>query len=410
MRLLLAMSWRNLWRHRRRTLISLSAAGLGLCLAIVYAGIVEGMMGEAKTQLDNTGMGHVEIYAQDWRPRRPAGVALEDPRALLAALALPPGAEVGARVVARGLASSAHAAQGVTLLGVDPSAEARLSAHFTDVRKGERLAEGDLRGVLIGEKLAERLQLKVGHKLKLMVQRADGEMGADVFRVRGIFHAMAGPISRGTAFVTAPAAQRLLGVGDVAHQLVVQIDDPGGADALAAQVRARLGRRAEVVTYGDLMPTLRQLESVLEKATLGITLFVYLLVGLGILNTMLMSVMERTREFGVMRALGERPRGVVALVLAESCWIALLAVAAGAALGLLVTWAGANGELFDFSQGIGESFEYAGTVVHSKIHTHFSPVSALKVSGLVFVLTVLVGLYPAWRVSRMEPAKAIRTN
>ncbi|HCF57277.1 MAG TPA: hypothetical protein DFS52_04670, partial [Myxococcales bacterium] len=91
MRLLLAISWRNLWRNRRRTLISMSAAGLGLALIVFYVGWIEGMIGEAKNQLDNTGMGHVEVYAKGWRPRRPVEVALADSKGLLSTLELPAG-------------------------------------------------------------------------------------------------------------------------------------------------------------------------------------------------------------------------------------------------------------------------------------------------------------------------------
>ncbi|HCF59841.1 MAG TPA: hypothetical protein DFS52_17840, partial [Myxococcales bacterium] len=313
------------------------------------------------------------------------------------------------RVVARALASGAHGAQGVTVLGVDPERELRLSKHFGDVRQGERLAPGDGRGVLVGEKLAEKLQLKVGHKLKLMVQGADGEMGVDVFRVRGIFHSIAAPLSRATVFVDAPAAQKLLGLGEVAHQLVVQLPDATQADEVKRAMEQRLGDRAEVVTYAELMPALLEIEQMTGTMTVVITLFVYLLVGLGIMNTMLMSVLERTRELGVMRALGERPRGIVALILAESFWIALLSVAAGLALGLAAVWAGADGSLLDFSKST-ESWEMAGTVLDARVRTAVAVRPTIEAAALVFVLTTLIGIYPAWRISKVEPAKALRAN
>lgn len=409
MRLLLAISWRNLWRNRRRTLISMSAAGFGLALSIFYAGWMQGMTGEAKNELDNTGMGHVEVYAKDWRPRRPVEVALADPKGLLGQLELPAEAEVGSRIVVRALATGAHGAQGVTVLGVDPEQELKLSAHFSDLRQGERLAAADRRGVLVGEKLAEKLRIKVGQKLKLMVQGADGEMSADVFRVRGIFHSISAPLSRATVFINAPAAQKLLGLGEVAHQLVVQLPDAAQAEPLAAAIRARLGDQAEVVTFADLMPALVQIEKMMDKMILMITLFVYLLIGLGIMNTMLMSVLERTRELGVMRALGERPRGIVTLIVAESFWIALLSVASGLALGLALVWAGSDGSLLDF-RGSMESWEMGGAVLNAQVRTAVAVGPTIKASILVFVLTTLIGIYPAWRISKVEPAKALRAN
>jgi ABC-type antimicrobial peptide transport system permease subunit len=158
------------------------------------------------------------------------------------------------------------------------------------------------------------------------------------------------------------------------------------------------------------MPAIREIEELMDAMVLGITLFVFLLVGLGILNTMMMSVLERTREFGVMRALGARPGRIVSLVVAEAFWIALLAVLAGTALGLLGTWAGSGGTLLDFSSPGIESWEYSGAVLDAAVRTTAVPAATPMAAGLVFVLTTLIGIIPAWRVSRMEPARALRAN
>ncbi len=407
---LLKISWRNIWRNRRRTLINMSAAGFGLLLIIVLSGLTAGLLADGKRQLGNTGMGHVEIYAPGWRLKHNAGQTLANPAALLASLPLPPGAQAGARVVARGLATSAHGGQGVEIHGVDPAIEPRLAHYAADIRQGAPLAADDLHGVLIGEELAKRLQLRVGLKVRLMAQRADGEVGADLYRVRGIFHAISPNLSRGIVLVTAASAQTLLGLGDVAHQIVVQLPRPEDADAVAAQLRASLGGNYDIVTYGDLLPMLKTMEVMYRDVMLFIALFVYVLAGLGILNTMLMSVLERTREFGVMRALGNRPRYVVALVLAEAFWIGTISAAAGLALGLLVTWLGSEQPLMDFTKLYGESFEIGGIVVKSAFRTEFSPLAALRASAVVYLLTLTVGLYPAWRVSRMRPAEAIRAD
>jgi ABC-type lipoprotein release transport system permease subunit len=408
MRSLLKISWRNIWRNRRRTLINMSAVGLGLFLIIVYFGLVRGILADAKNQLDNSGMGHVEIYAPEWRVRHAAGQVIKDPGALLVRLTLPKGAQIGARVVARGLATSAHGGQGVTIHGIDPAAEAQLAAYATDVRQGATLAADDMHGILVGERLAERLDVRVGQKLRLMVQRADGEMGADLYRVRGIFHSISPSISRGRVLISARSAQTLLGLGDAAHEIVIQLERSDEAEPVAAALRAELGSGYDVVTYGDLLPPLKAMEGLMDSVMVIMALFVYLLVGLGILNTMLMSVLERTREFGVMRALGNRPRQIITQVLAEAFWIASISVLLGLALGLTVTWLGSERPLIDFGRTIGESFEIGGTVLKSAFRTEFSLVTALEASAVVYVLTLLVGLYPAWRVSRLRPAEALR--
>lgn len=400
------IAWRSIWRNRRRTLISMCAIGVGLVLVIFYSGVMKGVLAEATEQLDTTGMGHVEVTAPHWRERRRVGDAIDDPAAVVARMPLPPAAEVGWRIVARGLISSAHGNEGVELQGVDWARESRLSMHVRDVAQGERPA--DDRGILIGDRLAARLHVKLGGKLRVTVQRADGELGVELFRVRGIFHSLSPQIARGRVYVGEAAARSLLGVGDVAHQIVVQLDRAAAADPVAARVRAALGARYDTRSYGELMPQLRAYERLADTVVWFVAIFVYFLVGLGILNTMLMSVLERTREFGVLRAIGTRPRRVVAQVLGESFWIATLAAAAGLAVGLGLTWYGSHHAVMQIAGG--ESIEYAGAVMRSGVKTRFSIPDALVAASLVYVMALVTALYPAWRVARLPPSEALHAG
>lgn len=401
----LTIAWRTIWRNRRRTLISMSATGAGLILVILYTGLLGGMLGEAKEQLDNVGMGHVEITAAGWRAHRGAAETIESPAAMVAALHLPPRSEVGWRVVARTLVSSARGSEGVELYGVNWAREARLSAAVRDVRAGALPAPEDERGILIGERLAERLNVKAGSKVRVMTQRADGEIGAGLYRVRGIFHALSPTVSERRAFVSEASARALLGLGDAAHQIVIQLDRAADAERVASALRAGLGPGMDVLSYGDLLPVLRNLERLSDFVVWIAAFFIYGLVGLGILNTTLMSVMERTREFGVLRAVGTRPGRVVAQVLGESFWIATISAAAGLAIGLALTRYFSQHPLMVIGQG--EALEYAGAVLRSGVRTRFSPASALVATGLVYVMALTTALYPAWRVAKLPPARAL---
>jgi putative ABC transport system permease protein len=404
----LKIAWRSIWRNRRRTLISMSAVGIGLVLVIAYAGILSGILGEAKDQLDNVGMGHVEITASGWRAHRGAAENIESPAALVTALDLPPRSEVGWRIVARGLVSSARGSEGVELEGVNWTREALISAAVRDVRSGALPGPGDEQGILIGEKLAERLKVRVGSKVRVMAQRADGEIGAELYRVRGIFHALSPTVSERRVFVGEASARTLLGLGDVAHQVVIQLDRAADADRVAARLRGRLGPRYEVLSYGDLLPMLRNIENLADLVVWIAAAFIYGLVGLGILNTILMSVLERTREFGVLRAIGTRPGRVVAQVLGESFWIATLSGALGLAAGLALTWYGSRHPLMIIGQG--EALEYAGTVLESGVKTRFSLGAALTAAGLVYVMALVAALYPAWKVAKLPPARALHSS
>jgi ABC-type lipoprotein release transport system permease subunit len=405
---ILKIAWRSIWRNWRRTLISMSAVGVGLLLVIVYSGVLAGLLGDAKDQLDNVGMGHVEITAAGWRAHRGAAESMASPAALLGRLDLPPGSESGWRIVARALVSSARGSEGVELQGVDWTREARLSAHVREVRIGKHPSPDDDRGILIGEKLADRLKVKVGSKVRVMAQRADGEIGAELYRVRGIFHSLSPAISRHRVLVGETSARKLLGVGDVAHQIVIQLERAGDADDVAARLRLELGGSYEVLSYGDLLPALRNIERLADLFVWIAALFIYGLVGLGILNTLLMSVLERTREFGVLRAVGTRPARVVAQVLGESFWIATLSGAVGLAAGLALTWYGAHHAILTI--GGGEALEYGGAILRSGVKTRFSLIQALRATSLVYVMVLVTALYPAWRVARLPPARALHSS
>jgi ABC-type lipoprotein release transport system permease subunit len=402
----LGLGWRNIWRNRRRTLISMSAIGIGLLLVIFYSGLVGGMLGDAKNQLDNSGLGHVEIYAKNWRPKRDVATAMFEVDSLRAKLQVPPLSEVGSRVLSRGLATSARGNEPVQVMGVTWSDELLLSAHLRQVRSGALPAAGDDRGVLIGEELAERLALKVGSKVRLMVQRTDSEMGADLFRVRGIFHSLAPSIGQRQVYVSQAAARTLLGLEGGAHQLLIQLADPTQSDAVAAQVKAALGEGVEVVTWGELLPVLKRMETLMDSIVFFMAGFVYFLVGLGVLNTMLMSVLERTREFGVLMALGTRPARIIKVVLAESFWIATVSVVVGAALGSWLSWHFGQ-EGMRVMQG-SEAIQLEGATISTLVKTRFIFTDALKATSFVYVMALIVGLYPASRITRLQPAEALR--
>ncbi|MFH1464200.1 MAG: FtsX-like permease family protein [Pseudomonadota bacterium] len=408
---LLRISWRNVWRSRRRTLISMSAVGFGLFVLLFGLALLDTLVGSAQNDLGPTGRGHVEITAKEFRLKGEVDRFLAEPDQIVAGLRqqAPEGARVGWRVVSRSLLNSPWGSRGVTVYGVQPEQEAQLSDFFTSVRDGEVLQAGDDRGVVIGAKLAQKLRLEVGDKLTLMAQGADAEVTTDLFRVRGVFTSISPHASANTVFVTATAAQRMLGLGPVAHEIVVQLPKASLAEPLTLRLRQELGEQAEVLSLAELNPGLGAMDEIIDTFMLFIAFVIFFLVGLGILNTMLMSVMERTREWGVMLALGTRPRRLVAMVAGEALWIASLSVVLGFALGLLVIWSAAELGWMDFSAA-GEGLDFMGTAVDMRLRPTLPMATALELSALVWTMTLAFGLYPAWRASRLRPADALRAR
>jgi putative ABC transport system permease protein len=405
---LLRLGWRNIWRSRRRTLISMSAIAIGLVMILVYGSMVSRMMSDAKEQLDRTGMGHVEITAAGWRARRPVQVVIPDVARVRAALALPAGAEVAVRVLSRGLLTSAHGNEPVEVHGVDWREEPAVAGYVRTPSQGAVPAPDDAHGILVGDALARRMQLAVGDEVALTAQRADGETSAQPFRVRGVYHSISAKIAARRVLVGQAALQELVGVAG-AHQIVIQLDRAAEAAPTAASLKAALGSDLDVLTYFEIFPTYAQMEKLIDSVMIVMSFFVYFLVGLGILNTMLMSVLERTREIGVMQALGTRPGGIVALVLVESFWIATLSVVVGLAIGLAIAFVGEAG-LVDYSQQMGEGIEMGGAVLSAKLRTDASLRAALGPALFVYVMALVVGLIPAWRITRMPVVDALRAR
>jgi ABC-type antimicrobial peptide transport system permease subunit len=191
-----------------------------------------------------------------------------------------------------------------------------------------------------------------------------------------------------------------------AHQLVIQLADPTTADAIAAQLKPTMRAGVEVLTWGELLPVLRRMEALMDNVVFMMAAFVYLLVGLGVLNTMLMSVLERTREFGVLMALGTRPRQVIKVVLAESFWIATVAVLVGAALGSGLSWHFAQ-EGLQVVKG-SEAIQIEGSTISTLVKTRFIFSDVFKATSLVYFMALIVGLYPASRITKLQPAEALR--
>jgi len=271
--------------------------------------------------------------------------------------------------------------------------------------KGEYLEPGKSKEIILGHKLAQRLNAELGDKVVLMVQAADGSLGAELFRLKGLFKLGAIDLDRFMAAISMADAQDLAVLGGAVTEAVLVIDRPENVIPAIEQLKQALSPADyEVITWYELLPQSREMIDLSNVFMYVILVIVLVVVSLGILNTMLMSIMERTREFGIMMALGTKPRQVVALVMLESVFLGLVGVAIGTLLGI-----GANKLIaikgFDLSQWSGamELVSSLDPVIYPDTNISNVVVAAI----LTFVTTVVVSGYPAWRAARMNPVEAI---
>ena len=233
-------------------------------------------------------------------------------------------------------------------------------------------------------------------------------MESRLFRVRGLFRSGSSEQDGFVAFATVPAVQELVGIPDAVHQIAVHLTDPTRSDAVHAVLAKEFSSDELVVkTWQEALPSLVGMIAADKSSNDFLNGVIGLIVAMGVLNTVLMSVLERTREFGVLLAIGMRPRQIAGLVLAEGLLIGLLGTAVGIVFGLLISWPLVEVGL-DLSSMMGESVNMEGVTLSTLIMGAWNPARMAQYAAISVGFTVLSAVYPAWHISRSTPVEAMR--
>lgn len=400
--LLFRLAWRNVLRNRRRSAIILVAIVVGLWSMILFGSFVRAWANDVVRHAIITLTGHLQTHAPGYRDDPVVERAMALPSGDLLAVLAEPGVLAWARRVrVPAVVMSEREAAGVTLVGIDPEAERGLSFIPEAVTEGRYLAPEGERGILLGRELAERLDTAVGKRVVVMSQAADGSVADRGFRVVGLYDADREATEMTFVFVARERASALLGLGDRISEIAVMLHD---RRALAGYLE-RLSVAApglDVAPWTTLEPLAQATAAMGEAWAWMFYIVMYLAMAFGLVNTLLMAVAERTRELGMLQALGMRPRLILGQVLLESSILLLVGTAAG---GLL---AAATLTLLSGGVDVGSLAEGAevwgmGKVLYPTV-TVADVASAYLVVG---ALGLLASLYPAWRAARRVPVEAI---
>ncbi|MBI3779280.1 MAG: ABC transporter permease [Gammaproteobacteria bacterium] len=400
--LLLTLAWRNLWRHRGRTAAILFALALGVWSMVSLAALSRGSMEQQLVKAILNLTGHIQIHAPDYRDDPVVEHRLSPPgAALTAALSRPEVTAWAPRVRVPAVVASERESAGVTLVGIDPARERGLSFIPDAVTEGRYLESTDEAGILLGRKLAERLETGVGRRVVVMSQDVNNSVADRGFRVVGIFDTEPQAAEEGYVFVTLASAQRMLKLGDNISEIALMTTDRDRLDGLLAALRAA-APDLDVQPWTVVEPLLVLTEKIVNVILIVWYVIVFTAMSFGLVNTLLMAVFERTREFGLFQALGMPPRHILGQVLAESCILLAVALALGNLGGWLTVLALKDGlDLSAFAQG----FEMMG--VSPIIYPALRAGDVTAANVLVTVLGLAASLYPAWRAARHVPVEAI---
>lgn len=398
---------RNLLRNRKRSAITILGTAFAIAAYVFLYGFFDGFMEQIVDTSTRYVTGHVQIEREGLRRDLAPELAFGDAGAMLELAQRQPGVAAAApRVQAQALASSATKSIGVMFYGVDPELEKGITILHRAIVEGTALEPGAERDVVIGRRLAEKLGLRLGEKLVVMVPALGGELGTAAFRIRGIFATESSAFDGAMVFVTLPAAQRMLGLGERVSSINLRLADRGDTDALATLFSSKLQAAGLVAQpWPRLLPQAADMLGLVGVFRSIVVAVFFVVVALAVMNTVFMAVAERTREFGVMMALGTPPGAIVRMVVYETAALMLLASLAGYAVGAaLVGWLGATG--LDMS-----SFYKDYSAIPGLTGITYPRVVLASIAGpgiALFVASVAASLYPALRAARLDPTAAIR--
>ncbi len=409
MKIFLLICWRNLWRHRRRSLIVISSVAIGIFAMMLSMGILNGVYYQAIDNNISIALGHVSIQAKGFRDSMTLRNSFVPDDVLTRALAAQGSAVTGyaPRLKMQGMLNSSESSKGVIIVGVDPAREKSVSnirTYISGPGSGTFLPDAESNQICISRDVAEKLDVVPGDSVVVMVQDKNDEMVGVGMTVSGLFQTPVDPVNQFTAFVGIKRLQDMTGAGNSISEINIALKDRERADATkAAIVRAVHNPSLAVLTWKEMAPYLVSSIMVVDAMMYVSFGIIFITIVFSIANTLIMAIMERFHEIGVMKAIGTKPSWIFSMILFESVNLGVIGLGAGIVLSWIVI-----GILSKV--GINFSFHFeavrafgSGAVIYPIIR--WSDVAAGAV--IVMLTTVAAALYPARKGARIEPLEAI---
>ena len=407
MTITLRMAWRNLWRHKRRTWLTVGAMVFSNLILVFSISL---QFGSYRMMIDNTlksYTGHMQIQREGYNDEPKMRSSIDAIIPLANEVRKQLGSDtVAARGVAFAMTSSEERSYGLQIVGVEPEYEPKVSTLPGLINKGRYFEDINAEEIMIGSVLARNLRVGVGDELTLLGSGHDGSFAAGIAIVCGIFESGITEIDRNMAQLPIGYFQNLFGMDDRGHNIVINAAGLSQIPALQQTIMNMLSGRDRLVVldWEQLQPGLKQA----IQADFTSAWFMYgvliVLVAFSVLNTQLMSVLERTREFGVMMALGVKPARLGSLVITETAVMSGLGLAIGAVLGIAMTWyLSIVGFSYPGMEQMAERFN-----LPDRMYPSLSLLSIMLGPSIVFLFSLLASIYPAIRLFFLQPVAAMR--
>jgi ABC-type lipoprotein release transport system permease subunit len=398
------MAFRDLGRNRRRSFFSALAVGAGLALLILLASVIEGEMGGAIESAIKLQSGHIQLRASSYDENKSSlkwEDLVADPDQIAGQIAALDQVKAATpRLYASGFLSSGTQSASARITGIDPLSPAS-DPYREGVISGSYLTPDDREAILIGKPMAEKLNLQVGDSVSLSINTAEGDVQDQTFTVKGIYTTNTYGFDNATVFLPLAKAQAITRTENHASTIFVLLKDTALTDVV---VKALHVSNLQVKTWKDLNALFVDYEATAQSY---ISIFYMIILAISasvIINTLIMSVYERTREIGILSAIGMRGGRILMLFLAESSMLAVGGVIMGLIIGVLGTlYFNVNG-FYIGNMGL------SGMMITDTIYAKLTMDNLINLTIMTFVVTLLSGLYPAVMASRMQPVAALRAE
>lgn len=405
------LAWRNLWRRKRRTIITALSIAFGVLLAVTFTGIGDHYYTRMIDAGASMGMGHITVEARDYNrapslTKRLSGVQQMREQALQRDEVV----DAMIRISGQAMFASAHKSVGGMFMAIDPAQESESNNLFIrSIVEGKLFSTANTPGVVVGVKLAKKLHLTLGKKIIYTTTDAQGEIVSAIERVSGMFKTGVSEVDGAMVLLPISRVQKNLGYrSDEATLVALMLDD----QRKALSTRDKLAQlpvynSAEILSWQESQADLAGMITLDKSGNYISQLLIGLLVAAGILNTMLMSVLERKREFGVMMALGMTPGALFRLVMIESFWLAVV----GLVMGIIICtpWYIYMHEIgIDLAGVYGDDMDFGGVLIDTVMKIRLFKESVIAILLSLFSLALLSGAYPAWRAGRVPPVESLK--
>ncbi|MBW2654527.1 MAG: ABC transporter permease [Deltaproteobacteria bacterium] len=405
----LKMAWRNIWRNPRRTLLTISAIAFA---SMILVFMLSFQLGCYETMINTSvkiSTGHLQIQAKGYLKDKKMRLVIKDPEQVAKFLDTVEGIDTYTfRANGFSLVSSDTRTYGVVVTGIDPLKEAHVSSIKSLVRKGSYLKEDDETAALIGELLSHNLKVDINDELTILGQGKDGSIAAAVLTIKGIFTSGIDEFDRNVIMMGLKGFQEIFSMGKSVHEAVITADSLGDVSMVKQEIQNNFlkikgGEYLAVPDWMEIMPGL--LQGIQMDLVSGIIMYIILVivVAFSIFNTFLMAIFERTREFGVMMAIGTTPSRITKLVMFESICMTIVGILLGIIIGSLVTLYFQNKGIY--IAGTEDILKQYG--IPDRLYPRLSLISATAGPLVVFVITFVSSVFPALKIRKLKPVEAM---